>query len=176
MAHRHPEARRRREDGRRGADWRRRRVGRPGLRLGRIVRVPPAGAAIVGGGPVEGDPAPTRCDTVCRVEATCHNKLITAGGEGSRQREDCLDEVLVPFWGANHSIRTVVVLSAQARTVHSQGSDYPRPGTGAWVPYLTAERSTPCGRTVRACAGGGEGRRRCLDLAPGRDPVREERS
>jgi hypothetical protein len=121
VAHRHPEARRRREDGRRGADWRRRRVGRPGLRLGRIVRVPPAGAAIVGGGPVEGDPAPTGCDTVCRVEATCHNKLITTGGEGSRQREDCLDEVLVPFWGANHSIRTVVVLSAQARMVRSQG-------------------------------------------------------
>jgi hypothetical protein len=44
-------------------------------------------------------------------------------------------------------------------------------------------RSLPDGRTVRAyrpdgprVRRGGEGRRRRLDLAPGRDPVREERS
>jgi hypothetical protein len=34
----------------------------------------------------------------------------------------------------------------------------------------------PDGRTVRACAGAAENHRRCLDLAPGRDPVGEERS
>jgi hypothetical protein len=84
--------------------------------------------------------------------------------------------MLVPFWGANHSIQTVAVLSAKARTVHGQGPDGPRPGTEAWVPCLTAERSAPWGRTVRACAGSDEGRRRRLDLAPGRDPVGEERS
>jgi hypothetical protein len=80
------------------------------------------------------------------------------------------------FGGANHSIRTVEVLSAQARTVRGQEPDSPRPGTGAGIPCLTAGRSAPCGRMVRACALGGEGRRRRLDLAPGRDPVGEERS
>jgi hypothetical protein len=68
------------------------------------------------------------------------------------------------------------MLSAQARTVRDQGPDGPRPGAGAKVPCLTVGRSAPTGRTVRACAGGGEGRRRRLDLAPGRDPVGEERS
>jgi hypothetical protein len=52
--------------------------------------------------------------------------------------------------------------------------------SAAWrrarVSCLTAGRSVPWGRTVRACAGGGEGRRRRLDLAPGRDPIGEERS
>jgi hypothetical protein len=47
----------------------------------------------------------------------------------------------------------VVVLSAEARTVRGQGPDSPRPGTGAWVPCLTAGRSAPKGRTVHACAG-----------------------
>jgi hypothetical protein len=70
----------------------------------------------------------------------------------------------------------VAVLSGQARTVRGLGPDGPRPGAGARVLYLTAGRSTPWGRTVRACAeaakvaGGG------LDLTPGRDPVGEERS
>jgi hypothetical protein len=68
------------------------------------------------------------------------------------------------------------VLSAQKRTVRGQGPDGPRPGTGAGVPCLTAGRSAPWGRTVHACAGGGEGHRRRLDLAPGRDPIGEERS
>jgi hypothetical protein len=53
--------------------------------------------------------------------------------------------MLTPFWSAKHSTRTVVVPSAQ-------------------------------GRTVRAYAGATEDRRRRLDLAPGMDPVGEERS
>jgi hypothetical protein len=52
--------------------------------------------------------------------------------------------------------------------------------SAAWcearVSCLTAGRSVPWGRTVRACAGAAEDRRRRLDLAPGRDPVGEERS
>jgi hypothetical protein len=35
----------------------------------------------------------------------------------------------------------MVVASAEARTVCGQGPDSLRPGTGAWVPCLTAERS-----------------------------------
>jgi hypothetical protein len=56
------------------------------------------------------------------------------------------------------------------------GADGPRPGAGAKVSCLTAGRSTPWGRTVRACVGAAEDRRRRLDLAPRRDPVEEERS
>jgi hypothetical protein len=37
-------------------------------------------------------------------------------------------------------------------------------------------RSARRGRTVRACAGTAEDRRRRLDLAPGRDPIGEKRS
>jgi hypothetical protein len=47
----------------------------------------------------------------------------------------------------------VVVPSAEARTVRDQGSDGPRPGTGAGVPCLTVGRSATTGQTVRACAG-----------------------
>jgi hypothetical protein len=46
----------------------------------------------------------------------------------------------------------------------------------ARVPCLTAGRSAPWGRMVHACAGAVEDHRRRLDLAPGRDPVGEERS
>jgi hypothetical protein len=70
----------------------------------------------------------------------------------------------------------VAVLSGQARTVRGLGPDSPRPGTGARVSCLTAGRSAPWGRTVRAYAGVAEDHRRRLDLAPGRDPVEEERS
>jgi hypothetical protein len=73
------------------------------------------------------------------------------------------------FLGAKHSTRT-------GGGALCTGADGPRPGAGAKVPCLTAGRSAPTGRTVRACAGVGEGRRRRLDLAPGRDPVGEERS
>jgi hypothetical protein len=96
------------------------------------------------------------------------------------------------------------VLSAQGRTVRAQGPDGPRPGTrlgllpdgrtvralgpdgprvrrggrsAAWYKARApAGRSTPWGQTVRAYAGAAEDRRRRLDLAPGRDPVGEERS
>jgi hypothetical protein len=84
--------------------------------------------------------------------------------------------MLTPFWSAKHSTRTVAVLSGQARTVRGQGPDGPRPGAGARVSCLTAGRSAPWGRTVRACAGAAEDCRRRLDLAPGRGPVGEERS
>jgi hypothetical protein len=80
------------------------------------------------------------------------------------------------FWGANHSTRT----SGGALCT---GADGPRPGverSAAWrearVSCLTAERSVPWGRTVRACAGATEDRQRRLDLAPGGDTVGEERS
>jgi hypothetical protein len=53
--------------------------------------------------------------------------------------------MLVPFWGANHCVRT-------DGGALCKGADGPR---------------------VRR---GGEGHRRRLDLAPGRDPVGEERS
>jgi hypothetical protein len=63
------------------------------------------------------------------------------------------------------------------------GADGPRPGAGrsatwrrARVLCLTTGRSAPWGRTVRACAGAAEVAGGGLDLAPGRDPVGEERS
>jgi hypothetical protein len=40
------------------------------------------------------------------------------------------------------------VLSAQGRTVRTQGPDGPRPGAGARVSCLTAGWSAPWGRTV----------------------------
>jgi hypothetical protein len=63
------------------------------------------------------------------------------------------------------------------------GADCPRPGAGRSAAWCAAGASLPDGRTVRAlgpdgprvCRGGGNRRRR-LDLAPGRDPVGEERS
>jgi hypothetical protein len=84
--------------------------------------------------------------------------------------------MLTLFWSVKHPTRTVPVLSGQARTVRGLGPDGPRPGAGAKVPCLTAGRSAPWGRTVRACAGAAEDRRWRLDLALGRDPVGVERS
>jgi hypothetical protein len=69
--------------------------------------------------------------------------------------------MLVPFGGRQS-------LNTNRGGALCTGADGPRPGTGAWVPCLTAGRSRVCR--------GGEGRRRRLDLAPGRDPVGEERS
>jgi hypothetical protein len=78
--------------------------------------------------------------------------------------------MLTPFLGAKHSTRT-------GGGALCTGADGPRPGAGrsvtwrrARVPCLTAEWSAPWDRTVRACAGAAKGRRRCLDLAPRRDP------
>jgi hypothetical protein len=65
-------------------------------------------------------------------------------------------------------VRGEVVLSAQGRTVRGLGPDGPRPGAQLGL--------LPDGRTVHAYAGAAEDRRRRLDLAPGRDPVTEERS
>jgi hypothetical protein len=63
------------------------------------------------------------------------------------------------------------------------GVDGPRPGVGRSATWNRGLGSLPDGRTVRALGPdgprvrrGGEGRRRRLDLAPGRDPVGEERS
>jgi hypothetical protein len=64
-----------------------------------------------------------------------------------------------------------------------RGADGPRSGAGQSATWYRGWRSLPDGRTVRAyrpddprVRRGGEGHRRCLDLAPGRDPVGEERS
>jgi hypothetical protein len=65
-------------------------------------------------------------------------------------------------------VRGAVVLSAQGRTVRAQGPDGPQPGVRLGL--------LPDSRTVRACAGAAEDRWRRLDLAPGRNPVGEERS
>jgi hypothetical protein len=82
---------------------------------------------------------------------------------------------LTLFWSAKHSTRTVAVPSAQGRTVRAQGPDGPR--SGARLGLLPEGRTVRAlGRTVRAYAGAAEDRRRRLDLAPGRDPVGEERS
>jgi hypothetical protein len=55
------------------------------------------------------------------------------------------------------------------------GADSPRPGVG--LEFLTDEPDGPCldvGRSARAW--GSRVRRQRLDLAPGRDPIGEERS
>jgi hypothetical protein len=58
------------------------------------------------------------------------------------------------------------------------GADGPRPGAGrsatwrrAQVLYLTTGRSAPWGPDGLRVRRGGGSCRRCLDLAPGRDPV-----
>jgi hypothetical protein len=63
------------------------------------------------------------------------------------------------------------------------GADCPRPGAGRSAAWCATRASLPDGRTVRALGPdgprvrrGGGSRRRRLDLAPGRDPVGEERS
>jgi hypothetical protein len=84
--------------------------------------------------------------------------------------------MLTPFSGAKHCVRT-------GGGALCRGADGPRPGAGQSATWYKSWRSLPDGRTVRALGSdgprvrrGGEGRRRRLDLAPGRDPVREERS
>jgi hypothetical protein len=77
---------------------------------------------------------------------------LWSGADGPRHRA-----------GRSATWREAATLSGQTRTVRGIGPDGPRPGAGARIPCLTA------GRSARA-----QGRR--LDLAPGRDPVGEERS
>jgi hypothetical protein len=88
----------------------------------------------------------------------------------------CIFSVLVPFWGANHCVRT-------GGGTLCRGADGPRPEAGRSATWYRVLGSLPDGRTVRAYRSdgprvrrGGEGRRRRLDLSPGRDPVREDRS
>jgi hypothetical protein len=57
------------------------------------------------------------------------------------------------FGSANHPIRTVAVLSAQARTVRGQGPDGPPPGTKAWVSCLTAGRSARAQGATKVAGG-----------------------
>jgi hypothetical protein len=77
--------------------------------------------------------------------------------------------VLVPFLGANHSVRT-------GGGALCTGADGPRPGAGRSATWLRAR--VPCLTcwTVRVCARAAKVARRRLDLAPGRDPIEEERS
>jgi hypothetical protein len=108
--------------------------------------------------------------------------------------------MLTPFRSVKHSTRTVavpsaegrtvhargrtvrglvrgaVVLSAQGRTIRGLGPDGPRPGARLGLLCLTAGRSAPWGPDGPRVRRGGGSRRRRLDLAPGRDPVGEERS
>jgi hypothetical protein len=84
--------------------------------------------------------------------------------------------VLVPFWGANHCVRT----GGDARCT---GADGPWPRVERSTTWGRAYGFLPNSRTVRAyrpdgprVRRGGESHRWRLDLAPGRDPVGEERS
>jgi hypothetical protein len=56
------------------------------------------------------------------------------------------------------------------------GADCPRPGARRSAAWCAARASLPDDRTVRAYAGAAEVAGGGLDLAPGRDPVGEERS
>jgi hypothetical protein len=84
--------------------------------------------------------------------------------------------MLVPFWGANHCVRT-------GGGALCRGADGPRSGAGRSATWYKGLGFLPDGRTIRAyrpdgprVRRGSEGRWRRLDLAPGRDPVGEERS
>jgi hypothetical protein len=75
--------------------------------------------------------------------------------------------------------------AARSRTVRDlargggalwSGADGPRPGAGRSATWCRSLGPLPDGRTVRACAGAAEVAGGGLDLAPGRDPVGEERS
>jgi hypothetical protein len=77
--------------------------------------------------------------------------------------------LLVPFWGRQS-------LNTNRGGALCTGADGLRLGVKLSATWNRSLGFLPNGRTVRACAGGGEGRRRRLDLAPGRDPVGEERS
>jgi hypothetical protein len=78
--------------------------------------------------------------------------------------------------GTNHCVRT-------GDSALCTGTDGPRPGAERSATWDRARVSRLTGQTVRAYKSdgprvrrGGEGHRRRLDLAPGRDLVGEERS
>jgi hypothetical protein len=59
------------------------------------------------------------------------------------------NSVLVPFWGANHCVRT-------GGGACCTGTNGPRPGAGRSATWDRAKGFLPDGRTVRACAGAAE--------------------
>jgi hypothetical protein len=84
--------------------------------------------------------------------------------------------VLVPFWGANHCVRT-------GDGALCTGADGPRPQAGRSATWDRARGFLFDGRTVCAYRSdgprvrrGSRSHRRRLDLTPGRDRVGEERS
>jgi hypothetical protein len=84
--------------------------------------------------------------------------------------------MLTPF-------RALVTITRTGSGALCRGADGPRPGAGRSATWYRGLGSLPDGRTVRAYRSdsprvrrGGEGCWRRLDLAPGRDPVGEERS
>jgi hypothetical protein len=81
-----------------------------------------------------------------------------------------------PGAGRSATWREAAVRSGRARTVRGLGPDGPRLGAGRSATWCRSSGPLPDGRTVRACAGAAEVAGGSLDLAPGRDPVGEERS
>jgi hypothetical protein len=77
--------------------------------------------------------------------------------------------MLTPFRSAKYSRRT-------GGGALWSGADGPRPGAGRSATWCRSLDPLPDGRTVRAYAGAAEVAGGGLDLAPGRDPVGEERS
>jgi hypothetical protein len=76
----------------------------------------------------------------------------------------------------------ITVLRTRGGALYT-GANGPRPGAGRSAAWHRAQVPCLTGRMVHAyrldgphVRRGGEVHRRCLDLAPGRDPVREERS
>jgi hypothetical protein len=58
--------------------------------------------------------------------------------------------VLAPIWAPNAGTNHLAVLSTEAWTVRSTGTNGPRPGTGAVPPLRTSVRSAPVAQTVRS--------------------------
>jgi hypothetical protein len=109
---------------------------------------------------------------------TCYNYNLSGDGKRGWRKNVSHERfmVLTPFWRRQLLKRTVAVSSAQERTVRAQGRtvrglvrgavvlsaqgrtvrglrpDGPRPGARLGLLCLTAGRSAPWGRTVRAYA------------------------
>jgi hypothetical protein len=106
----------------------------------------------------------------------CRVLYLTKRVRRTVHRQSLLYQMLVPFSGVQHCVRTGGI--ALCRGVNGL---WHRAGRSAT--WYRGWRSLPDGRTVRAyrpdgprVRRGGKGRRRCLYLAPGRDPIGEERS